>query len=61
MSWTDYAVPAGTKPPSTPPHLLDFTGLLQAVQLITRIRQDGRYSAADDGDGLGTPADDGYD
>jgi len=63
MSWTDYAVPTGMEPPSTstPPHLLDFTGLRQAVQLIARIRQDGRYSAADDGDGFGTPADDGYD
>jgi hypothetical protein len=61
MSWTNYAVPAGTEPPSTPPHLLDFTGLCQAVQLIDRIRQDDRYPTADDGDGFGTPISDGYD
>ena len=61
MSWTDYAIPAGVEPPSSPPHLLEFTGLRQAVQLIARIRQDGRCSTADDGDGFGTPVADGYD
>jgi hypothetical protein len=44
-----------------PPHLLDFTGLCQAVQFIDRIRQDDRYPTADDGDGFGTPVSDGYD
>ena len=43
MSWTDYATPPGFDPPPTPPHLLDFDGLYQVVQLIDRIRQDGRF------------------
>jgi len=61
MSWTDYATPQDLAPASTPPHLLDFDGLRQAVQLIDRIRQEGRYPAADDGDKICPPNDKSYD
>jgi hypothetical protein len=61
MSSTDYAVPPDLDPPSVPPHLLDFDGLRQVVQLIEHIRQEGRYSAADDGDKTCTPDDVSYD
>lgn len=62
MSWTDYATPQGSDPPSTPPHLLDFDGLRRAVQLIEHMRQEGRYPAADDdGDGTCPLNDEGYD
>ena len=50
MSWTDYVTPRGFELPSAPPHLLDFDGLRQAIQLIDRIRQEGRYPAANDRD-----------
>jgi hypothetical protein len=63
MSWTDYATLQGFAfdPPSTPPHLLDFDGLRQAVQLIDRIRQEGRYPAANGRDKTCIPGDKSYD
>ena len=60
-SWTDYATPQGFDLPSTPPHLLDFGGLCRAVQLIDRLRREGRYPAVDDGDKTCPPDDKSYD
>jgi len=43
VDWTDYARSdehdAGLKPPS---HRLDYEGLVQAAEMIERIRQEGR-------------------
>ena len=61
MSWTDYASPQDFDPPSTPPHLLDSNGLCRVVQLIDRIRREGRYPAPDDGVETCPPDDDRYD
>ena len=61
MSWTDYATPQGCASPSSPPHLLDFDGLRQAIQLIDRIRQEGRYPALDDEGRTWTSDDESYD
>jgi hypothetical protein len=49
MSWTDCASPGDLNPPPTPPHLLDLDGLRQTVQLIDRMRQEGRCPATDRG------------
>jgi hypothetical protein len=40
---------------------LDLDGLRQAAQLIDRIRREGRYPAADDGNETCTPGDVSYD
>jgi hypothetical protein len=40
MSWTDYALPTHSVSTPNPNQLLDFLGLLQAVQLIEHIRQE---------------------
>ena len=61
MSWTDYAASSDPDRPFTPPHLLDFDGLCQAVQLIDHIRQEGRCPTVGHGDETCSSADVGYD
>ena len=61
MSWTDYASPGDFNPPSTPLHLLDLDGLRQAVQLIDRMRQEGRYPTTDSGGEACVSGDKSYD
>ena len=61
MSWTDYATPGDFNPPPTPPHLLDLDGLRQTVQLIDRMRQEGRYPATDSGGKACISGDKSYD
>jgi hypothetical protein len=61
MSSTDYAAPPDVDPPLDPPHLLDFDGLRQVVQLIDRLRREGRYPIVADGDEPCPPSDTGYD
>ena len=58
VDWTDYATSTDLDPPSVAPHLLDFDGLYQAVQLIDRIRQEVRHPATDDKDESCTPSGD---
>ena len=44
MSWTDYATSSDSDVlVFSPPHLLDFFGLLQAAKLIEHLRQEGRF------------------
>src|SRR4051812_498468 len=45
MSLTDYAGASDLASPASPPHLLALGGLRQAVQLIERCRQEGRFPA----------------
>ena len=61
MSWTDYAASSDPDRPFAPPHLLDFDGLCQAVQLIDHIRQEGRRPTVGHGDETCSSADVGYD
>ena len=61
MSWTDYIAPQGLDPPFGPPHLLDFNGLHQAVQLVDLIRKKGHCPTADDRDKTCTSDDESYD
>ncbi len=41
-AWTDYATPLEGALPTAPCHLLDLDGLRQVIQVIDRIRCDGR-------------------
>jgi hypothetical protein len=47
MSWTDYALPSHSVSPPNPNQLLDFLGLIQAVQLIEHIRQENLIAKND--------------
>ena len=58
VDWTDYAASTDLDPPSVPPHLLDFDGLCQAVQLIDRIRQESRHPAMNTRDKVCAPSED---
>jgi hypothetical protein len=58
VDWTDYAASTDLDPPTVPPHLLDFDGLCQAVQLIERIRQESRHSTPNDRDKICAPSGD---
>jgi len=48
VDWTDYAALPDLDPPPVSPNLLDFDGLWQAVQLIDRIRHEGRFPPPED-------------
>lgn len=43
MSWTDFGGASEAESAEAAPHLLDLEGLRQAVRIIDRIRQDGRF------------------
>jgi len=44
MSWTDFVVSSDSDTLSlSPPHLLDFSGLLQAARFIEQLRQERRF------------------
>ena len=60
MSATDYARSADIEPPFGPLPLLDFEGLCQIVQLIDRLRQEGRYPGANNDEPC-SPTGSGYD
>lgn len=49
MSLTDYAGSSDIRLAPVPSHLLDLGGLRQVVQLIERMRQEGRYPAEGEG------------
>ncbi|MBT3391476.1 MAG: hypothetical protein HN413_13835 [Chloroflexi bacterium] len=62
MSWTDYAVPLDSEALSySPPHLLDFFGLLRATKLIEHLRQEERFPQGGTGEEACHPGDQGYD
>ncbi len=44
-AWTDYGAPLEGDLPTAPRHLLDLEGLRQVIQVIDRIRRDGRGAA----------------
>jgi hypothetical protein len=58
VDWTDYTASTDLDPPTVSPHLLDFDGLCQAVQLIDRIHQESRHSAMNDQDKICAPSGD---
>jgi hypothetical protein len=60
MSATDYASSANADPPLDPLPLLDFEGLCQMIQLVDRLKREGRYPGVGH-DAPCPPADSSYD